>query len=122
MLSKSVIVKAIEKIELIKNKPKLMFIGDLEFDTLINFLYGYLDGISDIIGLNIHNDFESWLRYKTNDRSYLFWVERLKELVSDKKNADKCTVLLNIFKEYFEQMLKNSQDGSEMNPSSAKSE
>lgn len=72
------IISTIAKLE---SRPK-MFLVEVNFLALKNFLTGYFFGIEDVTGVPYNKNISEWLNQQRETPSSLFWTEHILQLLA----------------------------------------
>ncbi|GEQ85384.1 hypothetical protein ULMS_08920 [Patiriisocius marinistellae] len=108
MIEKKLAINILKKVSLIEERPQMMFAGKPKFLQLIDFFYGYIEGISEVSEKRIHNELSIWYNSRVSIQSSLLWSEHIKLNMKNETDDKSSSYLINLFKEYFEQFLTAS--------------
>lgn len=91
----------VEFIVFFRNRPQMVLVGDINFNSLLSFFIGYINGINEFADIDLNRDISQWLNKKINQDSSLFWAEHFIRYYSELNEEELSDKLFEIMEEYF---------------------
>jgi len=90
-------------LDVLKDRPLMVFSGDASYYSYKVYVEGFLLGISTAFGLNIILDITLWYRKKINKDMDVYFTDYIPIYYKTKAEAELKGILIDTLKEYFEE-------------------
>ncbi|MGC6768259.1 hypothetical protein [Enterococcus sp. LJL51] len=96
----------LNQIQILRNKPEELIIGDLTYVAFCTYIEGYIDGINQLLSFNLREDITKYFESKGNIHTNYYWTNQIKHRNEEKTDTELINILLDVTEEYFMEKFK----------------